>query len=95
MKTPHPHIASGDENDITPQEKAALLDAYVAYFGRYTVDPDRGIVTHHVQADSLDVFIGHSEERPYELKGNQLVLKPVWTENGVRWEGRRVFERLH
>src|ERR1041385_8392439 len=35
MKQPHPKIASGDEENATPEEKQALFDAYVAYFGTY------------------------------------------------------------
>ncbi len=94
MKTPHPRVASGDEYNMTPAEKIALLDAYVAYFGTYTVDAKRQVVIHHVQADSLDVYIGTNEERPYELSGDWLVLKPVWESGGVQWEGSRVFQRL-
>ena len=44
MKMPHPKVASGDDSQVTPEEKQALYDAYVAYFGTYTVDADRGAV---------------------------------------------------
>jgi hypothetical protein len=30
----------------------------VAYFGTYRVDPAKGIVVHHVEGDSDDVYIG-------------------------------------
>ena len=36
MKNPgHPKVTSGDEEKVTPLEKQALLDAYIAYFGTY------------------------------------------------------------
>src|SRR5262245_20219761 len=41
MAIPHPKVASGDDSRVTPEEKQALYDAYVAYFGTYTVDADR------------------------------------------------------
>ena len=93
MKTPHPKVASGDEEKVTPQEKIALYDAYVAYFGTYTVDNKRGVVVHHVEADLYDVFIGTEQERRFELSGNRLTLQPTWTIEGKQWTGIRVFER--
>lgn len=94
MKVPHPKVASGDDEKVTPEEKLALYDAYVAYFGTYRVEPARGVVIHHVEGDLADVYIGHDEERPYELNGDRLTLKPKWESDGKRWLGIRVFERV-
>jgi hypothetical protein len=93
MKTPHPKVASGDDEKVTPAEKVALYDSYVAYFGKYRLDPARGVVIHQVEGDLADVYVGHEEERPYELDGNRLTLHPRWTSDGKQWEGVRVFER--
>jgi hypothetical protein len=93
MKVPHPKVASGDDSQVTPEEKQALYDAYVAYFGTYTVDPDRGVVIHHVEADLADVYVGNDEERPFVLRGDTLILAPHWKVNGEEWHGIRVFER--
>ena len=30
-------------------QRAAAAAGYVAYFGRYEIDPERGVVTHHVE----------------------------------------------
>lgn len=94
MKTPHPKVASGDDEKITSEEKIALLDSYVAYFGTYSVDWKRHIVTHKVEADLYDVFVGTTQERPFELKGNRLTLSPSWTREGKVVKGLRVFERV-
>jgi hypothetical protein len=85
MKVPHPKVASGDDEKVTPEETAALFDAYTAYFGTYTVDAARGVVIHHVEGDLADVFIGRDEEWPYELAGDRLLLKPRWESEGKRW----------
>lgn len=94
MKQPHPRVASGDEERVTPQEKEALFDAYIAYFGTYRVDEATGSVIHHVEGDLYDVYIGRDEPRPFELSGDRLVLKPVWSLNGQGWTGLRVFDRV-
>lgn len=93
MKVPHPGVASGDDSRVTPEEKQALYDAYVAYFGRYTVDAAKGVIVHHVEADLADVYIGNDEERPFVLRGDTLILAPHWTVDGRDWTGVRVFKR--
>ncbi len=94
MKQPHPGVASGDEDRVTPAEKQALFDAFMAYFGTYSVDATRGVVTHHVEGDLWGVFDGKDEDRPFELSGDRLTLKTRWQSGGRNWSGLRVFERL-
>ena len=94
MKTPHPKVASGDDEKIQPQEKIALLDSYVAYFGTYSVDWQKKIVVHKVEADLYDVFVGTVQERPFELTGDRLILSPSWVREGKTVTGIRVFERV-
>ena len=93
IKIPHPTIASGDEDKVSPAEKQALYDGYVAYFGRYRVDESRHVVVHAVEGDLADVFIGHDEERPYVLDGDTLTLAPQWESGGRKWRGVREFVR--
>jgi hypothetical protein len=93
MKMPHPKVASGDDSKVTPEEKQALYDAYVAYFGKYTVDAENGAIVHHVEADLADVYIGSDEKRPFVLRGDTLILAPHWKVDGKGWTGVRVFKR--
>jgi len=93
MKVPHPKIASGDDEKVTPAEKQALYDSYVAYFGRYRVDETKHVVTHEVEGDLYDAFVGTSQERPYVLEGDTLKLVPVWESGGKKWRGVREFRR--
>ena len=94
MQNPGPTVAAGDETKITPKEKLALFDAYVAYFGTYRVDAAKGIVTHHVEGDFHGVYVGRDEPRPFKLTGDRLVLTPTWTVGTEHWTGTRVFERV-
>jgi hypothetical protein len=94
MRNPGPRVASGNETKITPEEKLALFDAYVAYFGRYSVDAAKGVVVHHVEGDFYNVYVGRDEVRPFTLTGDRLVLRPTWTVGNEKWVGTRVFQRL-
>jgi len=94
MKQPHPKVASGDEEKVTPLEKQSLFDAYMAYFGTYSVEAARGVVIHHVEGDLWSVFDGKDEERPFELSGDRLTIKTRWQSGGRDWTGIREFERI-
>ncbi|MEP6925925.1 MAG: lipocalin-like domain-containing protein [Pyrinomonadaceae bacterium] len=94
MKTPHPKVASNDETKITAEEKISLFDSYVAYFGTYTVDWQKQIVTHKVEGDLSDTYLGTTQERPFELQGDSLTISPRYTEDGKIVQGLRVFERV-
>jgi hypothetical protein len=87
MKTPPPDVASDDWDRFTVQEKVALYDGYVAYFGRYEVDLARKVVTHLPEGDLSRLYIGKREERHYELTGDDLVLSETWTQSGKLWRG--------
>jgi Lipocalin-like domain len=93
MKTPPPSVASDDWDRFTPQEKVALFDGYVAYFGKFEVDPARKVVTHLPVADLSRLYVGKREERHYQLTGDRLVLSETWTQSGKQWSGVRVFQR--
>ena len=94
MKTPHPKVDSGDEESLSPDEKQALLDAYVAYFGTWRVDAESKTIVHHAEGDLHDVYVGRDEARPFELDGDTLTIKPHWTADGQEWTGVRVFKRV-
>lgn len=45
------------------------------YFGPFTVDPDAGTVTHHVQGSPVDPdWVGTDQVRYYEFDGERLML---------------------
>lgn len=95
MKQPPPEVASDDWDEFTVEEKVALFDGYVAYFGRYEFDAARSVVTHLPEADLSRLYIGRREERHVdELDGDRLVLSEQWTQGSQRWSGVRVFRRL-
>jgi hypothetical protein len=85
MRTPPPSVATDDWDLFTVQEKVALFDGYVSYFGRYEVDDKRHVVIHLPEADLSRLYIGRREERHYELEGDRLTLSATWTQSGKKW----------
>ena len=64
------------EAPTTEPERAAAYQAYLGYFGPYTIDADKQIVVHHVAGSSLPHWIGTDQVRHYGFSsdGRQLTL---------------------
>ena len=60
------------------QDVASILkdafDGYIAYFGTYSVDAGRRIVTHHVEGSLYPNWVGGNQDREYNLHGDRLTL---------------------
>ena len=56
------------------------------YFGTYSVDWDKSIVTHYVKGGSIPWYIGTEQRRPFILKGDTIIIG-----NNKTW--RRVIVR--
>jgi Lipocalin-like domain len=65
----------------------AAYAAYVAYFGTYTVDEKKRVVTHHVEGSLAPEFTDTDQPRPFKLEGDRLEIG-----DGKTW--RRVLERV-
>lgn len=85
MRTPAlPAFAAGEDRGAA-EEKAAAFDAYVAYFGFYTLSGPTAVL-HHVEAALDPTYVGTHQLRPFRLAGDSLILGDERT-----W--RRVFLR--
>jgi hypothetical protein len=92
MRDPRPTFAAGrvwgtDARELLPTATAGEIReafaGYYAYFGTYDVDESGQAVTHHVKASLRSHEIDLDYVRPFELSGDQLVLRyPVTTEDG-------------
>jgi Lipocalin-like domain len=80
-------FASGNDFAESDAEARHAYEYYCAYFGTYTVDESRGIITHHVEGSLQPSYTGTDQERPFKLLGDRLEL-------GDRQTWRRVFERV-
>ncbi len=71
----------------SPEHALAAYAAYVAYFGTYTVDAEKNVVTHHVEGSLAPDFTNTAQPRPFKLEGDRLEIG-----DGKTW--RRVLERV-
>jgi hypothetical protein len=76
-----------DGKPPTAEHALIAYNAYVAYFGTYTVDMQKHIVTHHVEGSLAPDFRDTDQERPFKLTGDRLEIG-----DGKTW--RRVLERV-
>jgi hypothetical protein len=76
-------------NDGTPSADHAIAayTAYAAYFGTYTVDEQKHVVTHHVEGSLKPDYTDTDQSRPFKLEGDRLEIG-----DGKTW--RRVLERV-
>ena len=70
MTTPPHTIATPDSP--TPDEALAIFNAYIAYYGTYTVDSAN--ITVQVEGALDPSQVGTAQVRPYELKGDTLII---------------------
>ncbi len=67
---------------ITEEEsktRAITLDEFLwtysfGYFGTYTVDFKKSVVTHEVKGGTMPWFVGTDQPRPFILKGDTLII---------------------
>ena len=74
-------------------ERAAAYSSYISYFGRYEIDAENSIVTHHVEGSISPTMVGTGMPRHYELTPDGATLF-LSVKNGDRVTGRLQWDRL-
>jgi hypothetical protein len=74
MDPDRPPFASGDLTRGSDAEVRAAMAGYIAYYGTYTLDLSRGVVTHHVQGALFPNWIGGDQVRYVRLDGDRLTI---------------------
>jgi hypothetical protein len=72
-------------------EFQTAMEEYLGYFGTFTVDPARAIITHHIVGCSYPAYSGTDQVRRYTLTGDTLRLTAQST-HGTRiltWQRQR------
>ena len=69
-----PLVISPDSEYIKPFTLGTLLDNAAGYFGTYTIDSTKSIVTHHVKGGSVLTYIGTDQHRQFILNGDTLLI---------------------
>jgi len=76
MRTPPLPNFPGATNASGDAEKfREVYQAYVGYFGTYSVDYAKGILVHHVEGSNRPDYTGSNEIRPFRIEGNRLIIE--------------------
>ena len=74
----------------TADEARTALASYNSYWGSFTVNQARGIVTHQTMGAVSPAFAGTNQDRGFTIDGNRLTLRPPNLANGdqraLPWE---------
>lgn len=71
-----PSFTCNTFNDASKEESAHLLKDYLSYFGKYSINESKKIVTHHIAGCLFPNNIGKEIERQYRFYKNKLCLTP-------------------
>lgn len=75
ISTGDPVIVSEDSaKNMTVNYHKAFVNNAFSYFGTYTVDWEKSILTHKVKGGSILWYIDTDQYRPFRLKGDTLTL---------------------
>jgi len=74
MNPERPAFASGDLTRGSDAEVRAAMGGYIAYYGTYSVDLSRGVVTHHVEGALFPNWIGSDQIRNFQLDDDRLTI---------------------
>jgi hypothetical protein len=95
MGSDRPQLTGGGRGTPPPddeRQRASAYSSYVAYFGHYDLDVDKGVVTHHVEGSLSPNMVGSAMPRWFEFSpdGSTLFLS---TKSGDRVTGRLRWDR--
>lgn len=82
-----PMFGAGSDRGGTEAELRQTYEGYFSWFGRYTVDSSRGIITHRIEGSLWPSWRNTVQERPFVIRGDTLVL-------GDQLRSRRVLVRV-
>jgi hypothetical protein len=86
---------TADPGAATDQEVSAAFASYLAYYGSYIVDADRGVVVHHLEQSLIPNWTGGDQVRHFDLQGTQLTLQtPPTLIGGAERISTLVWEKL-
>ncbi len=74
MPAERSHFASTDLLKAAPAEIKNAFASFIGYYGKYEIDSERDVVSHHVEGSLFPNWEGQVQERFFELKGTQLTL---------------------
>jgi hypothetical protein len=94
MNPDRPGFRSDDPLVTSEAEVRAAFGGYTAYYGTYSVHPDKRTIVHHIEAALRPDWVGTDQGRQFEYDGKYLTLKGPLLLGGVQGMVSLVWERL-
>ncbi len=69
---------------------ATPMSPYAAYYGRFSVDAGRAVVTHHVDGASIPGLAGTDQPRHFRFEGDRLILSAAQSQGRAELVWRRL-----
>lgn len=93
MSANRPHFVAKDVKRGSVEEKAAAVDTYISYCGRYEVQGDA--IIHHVEICLFPNWVGADQKRNFEFDGDRLSLSAALPSgDGVQKTAHLIWERI-
>ena len=87
-------FASDDPLGGSSEEIESAYGGFDAYCGTYTVDIERGTVTHHIEGSKFPNWMGTDQVRNFQFFGDKLLLKATLLIKGEEWHFEGVLKHL-
>ena len=95
MRDPPAKFASETYEGATLEEMKDAFLAYYAYYGKYTIDDEKGMVIHRVESSLYPEEHGITYKRLFRIDGDRLYLTTApFIEGGEERVNRLVWERM-
>ena len=96
MAVNRPRFASNNRMIGTPEENKAASQGVVAYFGTYTIDEPRHLVTLHIEQSSFPNWNGTDQQRRFAFTDDELRYTAASSTAKIRRKSAElVWERAH
>jgi hypothetical protein len=77
MRNPRPEFAGSTVSYPAPKDVQLAYKGYYAYYGTYTIDSEKKVITHHLQGSLRPGDVGKDFARAYVFGDKTLSLRPV------------------
>jgi hypothetical protein len=94
MDPARPKFKSDNLLGGTMEEISEAFKSFDAYSGTYTVDAEKGVVTHHVLGSKFPNWVGSEQVRHFRFSDNHLIIDADILVQGENSHFRGILERL-
>ena len=94
MKIPRVSFPAGYERATAEQVKA-VHEAYLAYYGSWTVDETHDVILENIRASNQPYLNNQMTTQQFDLDGKRLNLRTEFSDNGETHSVLFVWEKIH